>query len=222
MDTSDAKQLVRQLIDEESSSDYAFVRRIPSTDIWQTLAYLDSLDESERDTLFDLWAERGSAMLTSVDYERQMEIVGHPIYQRFCDGKTAASAWTYGDADLVQSKKARATDIRRELKQQFRDRFEIDPTNVGGGVWEYAGNHQGREFALTMDYGGFINFRYGIVTSCLPKRGTPYGVAWEGLLGFGLSGWNCVCPDNLSQSVSLLGEIVEKLVPLLEEIHNEH
>lgn len=222
MDTSDARQLVRQLIDAESSSHYALVRRIPSIEIWQTLAYLDSLDESERDTLFDLWAERGIAMLTPVDYDRQMEIVQNPAYQRFCNGKMAASAWTYGDTDLVQSKKARATDIRRELKQQFRDPFEIDPTNVGGGVWEYAGNHQGHEFTLTIDYGGFINFRYGIATSRLPKRGATYGVAWEGLLGFGLSGWDYVCPNNLSESVSLLGDIIEKLVPLLEEIPYEH
>jgi hypothetical protein len=54
MNALDAKHLVRRLIDEEYVSKYAFVRRMPSTHVWQTLAYLDTLDDSERDTLFDL------------------------------------------------------------------------------------------------------------------------------------------------------------------------
>ena len=91
VDSSDAKQHVRQLIDEEFASNYTFVRRFPSTEIWKTLAYLDSLDENERDTLFDLWAGQGTAMLTSVEYEGQMEIVEHPIYQRFRYGKTSSN-----------------------------------------------------------------------------------------------------------------------------------
>jgi hypothetical protein len=217
MNGLDAKHLVRRLVDEEFLSEYRFVRRMPSTEIWKTLAYLDTLDDSERDTLFDLWAERGSAMLTPVDYERQMELVRHPVYQRFTIGKTQGNPWTYGDINLVRTQPARAADIRREVMPQFRDRFRTQPTNNGGGVWTYAGDCEGSVFVLTMDYGGFIKFRYGVVAGQSTRKPGPYGVSWEGLLGFGLSGWDCVCPRNLSESVSLLGEVIEKLVPLLEE-----
>jgi hypothetical protein len=110
---------------------------------------------------------------------------------------------------------ARAPDIRREVKRRFRDKFRIQPANKGGGVWAYAGDCGDRPFTLTVDYGGFDKFRYGVVVSTWNRKAPPSGVAWEGLLGFGLGGWDFVCAHNLSESVSLLGEVIEKLVPLL-------
>ena len=76
---------------------------MPSTHVWQTLAYLDTLDNKERDTLFDLWAERGSAMLTPVDYGQQTELVQHPAYQRYTAAVCGPSAWTYADPSYVRS-----------------------------------------------------------------------------------------------------------------------
>ena len=74
MNPRDAKQLVRRLIEEEVSTGYDFVRRMPSTHVWQTLAYLDTLADNERDTLVDLWAERGTAMLMPVRVPGPMPI----------------------------------------------------------------------------------------------------------------------------------------------------
>jgi hypothetical protein len=251
MNALDAKQLIRRLIDEEFSSVYRFVRRIPSTHVWQTLAYLDTLDVKERGTLFDLWAERGSAMLTLVGYGQQSGFLQHPAYQRYTNAVCGPSAWTYADPSYVRSiieaqaqipadwgpaeppdlgllsmeavdnapspKAVRAPEIRREVKGRFRDRFRIQPANKGGGVWAYAGDCDGRAFTLTIDYGGFDKFRYGVVASQSTRMSGPYGVSWEALLGFGLGGWDFVRAHNLNASVSLLGEVIEKLVSLLEE-----
>jgi hypothetical protein len=118
-------------------------------------------------------------------------------------------------------KTARAPDIRREVKRQFQDRFRIQPANKGGGVWAYAVGCGHHPFTLTIDYGGFDKFRYGVVLSTPNRTVPPCGVAWEGLLGFGLGGWDFVCAHNLSASVLLLGEVVEKLVPLLEEVDGQ-
>jgi hypothetical protein len=255
MNSLDSKHLVRCLIDDEFSSGYHFVRRMPSTHVWQTLAYLDTLDDNERDTLFDLWAERGTAMLTPVDYQQQTELVRHPAYQRYTAAVCGPCAWTYADPSYVRSiiesqaqipaewgpaeppdlgllpmetvkkapspRTARAPDIRREVKRQFQDRFRIQPANKGGGVRVYAGDCDGRAFSLTIDYGGFDKFRYGVVLIAPNRKAPPCGVAWEGLLGFGLGGWDFVRAHNLSASVSLLGEVIEKLVPLLVETHGQ-
>ena len=112
---------------------------------------------------------------------------------------------------------ARAPTIRREVKRQFADRFRIQSANKGGGVWSYAGACDGHAFILTIDYGGMDKFRYQVGPSGANSRTLPCGVTWEGLLGFGLGGWDFVRAHNLSESVSLLGEVIERLVPLLHE-----
>ena len=63
MDANNAKQCVRDLIEVEFSSGFAFVRRIPSIMTWKALVYIETLSPEERDTLFDVLAERGCGWL---------------------------------------------------------------------------------------------------------------------------------------------------------------
>jgi hypothetical protein len=44
------------------------------------------------------------------------------------------------------------------------------------------------------------------------------GQTWEGMLGLGIGHWDFVCQHNLAQSVALLGEIIEKMVMLPEQM----
>jgi hypothetical protein len=104
MDATNPQQFVRHLIDAEFASGFAFARRIPSTETWQTLAYLDALDGGERDGLFDVLAERGSAGFGSAySPERQQELVRRPAYQCYTSGRTQASAWKYADPSFLRS-----------------------------------------------------------------------------------------------------------------------
>ena len=116
---------------------------------------------------------------------------------------------------------ARAPDIRREVKRQFQDRFRIQPTNKGGGAWAYAGDCDGRAFTPHHRLRRFRQVPVWSRPSRSNRKAPRYGVAWEGLLGFGLGGWDFVCAHNLNASVSLLGEVIEKLVPLLEEVDGQ-
>ena len=118
MNELDAKHLVRRLVDEEFLSEYRSVRRMPSTEIWKTLAYLDTLDDRERDTIFDLWAERGSVMLTPVDYERQMELAIRPAASR-------DRVLAYDNRSLL-SRFGNVWVVRGDLRVEQMDRDELN------------------------------------------------------------------------------------------------
>jgi hypothetical protein len=254
MDVANPKQFVRGLIEAEFISGFAFAQRIPSTETWQTLAYFDALDAGERDVLFDVLAERGSAGIgTAFSPERHQELVRHPAYQRYTSGRMQASAWKYADPSFLRAHldvlrrlsesrgvtlsppdfgrpladvenaeppvTAGAPDIRREMKRAFGERFHARPTSLSGGTWNYPGESDGQPFTLSLDYGGsFHKLRYGICPGEFAAGKSFVGMTWEGMLGLGLGHWNFVCQHNLAQSVSLLGDIVEKLVQIFDQI----
>jgi hypothetical protein len=254
MDVLNPKQFVRDLIEAEFASGFAFARRIPSTETWQTLAYFDALDAGERDVLCDILAERGSAGIGSAySPERQQELVRHPAYQRYTSGRMQASAWKYADPSFLRSildgyrrvpegqgappprpdfgrpleevenavppVTAPAPDIRREFKRAFGERFRVRPAKLGAGTWNYPGEYDGRPFTLSLDFGGsFHKLRYGVCPGESAPGKSVVGMTWEGMLGLGLGHWNFVCQHNLEASVALLGDIVEKVVLMLEEI----
>jgi len=118
---------------------------------------------------------------------------------------------------------ARAPEIRKEIKVVFLRRFGAKPTTVGAGVWNYLGECNRRPFTLSVDYGvRFCQMRYGIAVGRFPARQPQLGSTWEDMLGLGSHGdLNFVCQHNLSQTVALLGEMVEKLVTLRENVMTE-
>ena len=114
-----AKRFVHQLIDAEFTSDCDFVRRIPSTHTWRSLAYVDTLDADERDALFELFSERGGAALEprdcDRDYDRHTESTRHPAYQRFLEAMTQHCTWTYADPSCVRE----ILDLQCEFPDDF-------------------------------------------------------------------------------------------------------
>jgi hypothetical protein len=105
MDAANAKKGIRRLIEEESAAGFPFVRRIPSTYVWKSLAHIDALDATERDVLFNVLAERSSGWLQKDIHmeqylERQKELVRHPAYQRYIT--TAAAPWKYADPSFLR------------------------------------------------------------------------------------------------------------------------
>ena len=115
---------------------------------------------------------------------------------------------------------AKASEIRKAVKQAFTPRFKVKPTNLGAGVWTYPGDVSGRPFTLTLHWGTFMKLRYEVT----PRHPTQQqfrgksGVTWEGMLIAGIGNWDFVCQHNLATSVSLLAEIIEKTVSL----HAQH
>ena len=107
MNATDAKRLVRGLIDEEFSAEFPVLRRIPSPSTWKALSYLEGLNREERDALFDVFAERGCAWLrTDLDMnqfvERHKELVRAPAYARFLNEYGRASPGKYADVGFLR------------------------------------------------------------------------------------------------------------------------
>jgi len=105
MDAASAKEVVRRLIQGEFSAGYPFLRRLPSTFVWKSLAHIAALDANDRDVLFDLLAERSMGWLqTDVNMEeyalRQTELARHPAYERYL--RTAAAPWRYADPSFLR------------------------------------------------------------------------------------------------------------------------
>jgi hypothetical protein len=112
---------------------------------------------------------------------------------------------------------AKAPEIRKAVKEAFSTRFRMKPVNAGSGVWNYPGEFEGRPFTLTLYWGSYMKMRYGITPGQLPTHKAFHGingVAYEGMLGFGIGHWDFICQHNLAATVELLGEIIEKLVRL--------
>jgi hypothetical protein len=253
IDSMNPKSVIRDLLEAEFASDFRFVRRIPSTETWKTLACVDALDPGQRDTLFDVLAERtGCGFQPGADFERQRELVRHPVYQRFVAERAQAYPWKYADPrylrgvldirrqyqatqaaplppsdfgaiPLVEVESAeppttvRAPEIRREVKRALADRFNARPAKWGGGVWIYPGEYDGRPFTLSLDYGGnFHKLRYGISPGHVDRP--TIGMTWEGMLGLGTGHWDFVCEHNLAPSVTLLGDIAERIVLFCEQV----
>ena len=79
-------------------------------------------------------------------------------------------------------------------------------------MWNYLGDCQGRPFTLTLDLGGKVHkLTYGVGSGRFPANQPFLGATWEGIFSIS-NNWNFVCQHNLSQSATLLAEIVEKIV----------
>jgi hypothetical protein len=105
MGAANAKPVIRRLIEDEFSAGFPFLRRIPSTFVWKSLAHIDALDPDERGVLFDVLAQRSMGWVqTNINMEqyalRQKELVRHPAYQRYIS--TAAAPWKYADPSFLR------------------------------------------------------------------------------------------------------------------------
>jgi hypothetical protein len=105
MDAANAKEFVRRLIEGEFSAGFPFVRRIPSTFVWKSLAHIDTLDAEERHVLFDILAQRSIGWVqTDINMEEyvelQKELVRHPAYERYI--RTAVVPWKYADPSFLR------------------------------------------------------------------------------------------------------------------------
>jgi hypothetical protein len=112
---------------------------------------------------------------------------------------------------------ASAGDIRKEVKRAFRERFNTQPIKLAAGMWNYPGECQGQPFMLTLDFGGrFHKLRYGVGLGRVHAKQPFAGGTWESIFGMA-NDWNFVCQHNLSQSVALLAEIIEKILMLRQQ-----
>ena len=209
------QQFVRTLIDAEAASDYALASRIPSTRTWKTLDYIKTLEASERNSLFDAFAANGVFYLRpDRDPRLHAHKAGHPGYQRFVDGMLRLSGPKYmGVRMMAGPATTKAPAIRRAVKEALAERFNAKAENSGGGDWKYFGESRGRHFEIHIDFGGMTDqLRYEVFFEDPDTAIRAVRLNYESLTGLGFGRWDSLTAANLQESVTLLGDLVEKLV----------
>jgi hypothetical protein len=110
-------------------------------------------------------------------------------------------------------KKCAAAKIRAAVVRSFADRFGVKRVKAEYGAWKYKGEFNNRPFTLKLSWTWIGGPQYGVAIGTHECGLNP--PAWEGLLGFGTGSWDFLCEHNLTNSINLLGEIIEKAVTLL-------
>lgn len=242
--TDAALAYCRGALRREATSNFGRLRRIPSTFTWRAVDYVSSLGDPERQRLFETLARRGLVRL----FTALPPPPDDPDDRAFRDGVLRRSGPEYYDArmlrailgDLRSSRPSpellqtppevirraasitptSAAEIRKSMKAVLAERFGATPHNETGGVWHYRGGRSaGREFRLSVDYGGRSDqLRYDISYDDERSGIRARRLTYEGLLGFGLGQWDFVTAGNLNESIALLCELVEEMVGLPDRL----
>jgi hypothetical protein len=103
----------------------------------------------------------------------------------------------------------KADEIRKHVRTKLGSFLGGEPSNLGGGEWEYAGLISGTRVAVTIDYGGWHQFRYHCSIESRTSDVVIPNFGYEMALGVGLGDWDFLTTDNIDESMKLLVELVE-------------
>jgi hypothetical protein len=112
-----------------------------------------------------------------------------------------------------------ASQIRKEVKRHFTERFDATIENMGAGNWLYEGSHSGRPFSVLIDYGGMGDqLRYSVQISDSSTGIHTKTLNYETFLGVGFGRWDFVTADTLPNDIPLLCEFIQELVGLPDQL----
>jgi|KBSSwiStaDraftv2_1062776.scaffolds.fasta_scaffold188787_4 hypothetical protein len=245
-------RLLRVEFHRERESNFGLLREVPNTDLQKTLDYFCALERADADSLAEAFAQ--GALTTFFPYAvKHPAETGNQAFQRFMHASTEWRArWKYeGVRDLRAGlafadanpefdnipgevrkrieaiKPVTSSDIRRVVKLAFGQ--TISPLAIGhvGGLWRYDGLMDGRTIRVNIDYHQkYLQFEYGIAHPFQTEEIGKINIdlSYEGLLGVGRGGWDCIEWANLDQSIALLRDLIlrcHRFLPLLPNPH-EH
>ena len=237
--SQDLIALVRSMISVEAASGWARLRRTPSTYTWRCLDHLISLSPSHQDALCAAFADRAPVLLGLEPppakwqdpalvkfYEEVLQVPSDHVSSRLMRGMAAAKRadgpnGLFSDLPETFVEKAdsihptKASQIRKEVKGQFKAHFGASAENMGAGNWLYRGTFSNRQFSVLIDYGGMGDqLRYWVQISDSLTGIQTRTLCFEALLGVGLGRWDFVTADTLPNDISLLSEFIQELVTL--------
>ncbi|MFI5380347.1 MAG: hypothetical protein ACHRHE_13690, partial [Tepidisphaerales bacterium] len=234
------QEFVRGEMNRAVASDFAMLRRIPSTATHQAVDYVSGLEPAERDALLDalvgggalfLWPQGGPA--------RRAPRAGNAAFDRFSTAILWMTDWKYTNVRNLRSilgdrrsakpmgigqdvpvevlrqaesiQPTNASQIRKVVKVAFTERFAANAESHGGGDWYYSGVCDGRQFKVHIDYGGRSDQLRYEVSYDDPATGIQANrLTYEGMTGMGAGRWDCVTATNLGDAVTLLCELVHE------------
>ncbi|QDV61657.1 hypothetical protein [Crateriforma conspicua] len=114
---------------------------------------------------------------------------------------------------------AKAGSIRKAIHARLRATFEVETSNLGGGVWLNAGRADDVSFQLCIDYGCMgPGFRYGVGFG--PNAATS-DHALRGTLAASYGFPSGVCDFPLSDELDELADTICKIILDLSQLHKE-
>lgn len=228
--------LLRAEFQRERASNFALLRRIPSTSVRRFLDHICNLDAPEADSLAEALAQ--GALTTFFPYEaKHPSETGNPAYQRFVNSPIGwRERWKYESVRALREHLAfaksepeslsipedvkkrivaispvKSTEIRKVVKLALSQALSSLTTTHNGGLWRYDGHLHGRPITVNIDYHQkYAQLEYGIAH---PYQSDEIGVLrvdlnYERLLGVAGGGWDCLEQANLDKSITLLKELV--------------
>jgi len=228
---------LRTLIAAEAENGWVRLRQAPSTFTWRCLDYLCSLSPSQQDTIHDAFAERVPFLLGLEPpvakwqdpalvkfYQEVLQIPSQHVSARLLRGMAAAKRLDgpqglFSDLPVTVVAKAdsinptNASQIRKEVKRHFNERFGATAEKMGAGNWLYRGTFSNRPFSVLIDYGGMGDqLRYWVQFSHSSTGIRTKTLSYELLLGVGFGRWDFVTSDSLPNDTPLLCEFIQELV----------
>ena len=225
----------RAEFEAEWRSDFARLRRIPSTTVLRLLDYFDAQSAEEQAALADDLARNALTVLT---YPRLPNLHAAPAeraaYHRYVGSFQRPSGYRYLGTRLLRGLLAdekseprlrlppevraqaaaivptNAREIRKGVRSRFKAYFGAKPENLGGGDWRYRGQHGDVALAVAIDYSGLSDqLRYWVTVRAPARAITLRNLSLEALCGLPMqTGWNTLEARNLDDSLDLLVELI--------------
>lgn len=235
----------------EQESDFARLRRIPSTRVRQFLDYFLALNESDQNELSEALAQL--ALCSFFPCALHPYKLGNVAYKRYVEASRLVWSWKYENirslrmclAEAEQSSEdfrlsrgitpeimammraiqpVKSAEIRRVVKLAFSQLCDsLTISNDGGGAWSYKGVHRDTEFCVKIDYGGMNDqLRCEISIRDRQRLLSLDRLSFEQIMGLSFSAWNCLEQANLDQSIALLKDLVLYCVELSRRLPSEY
>jgi len=224
--------LLRAEFQRERASDFALLRRAPSTGAQRFLDYFSTLKEADQDALADALSDR--ALLTFFPYETQSAYQkGNVAYKRYTGALVQMNEWKYAcvrslrgalslsrqtdevriPPDILKRveaiKPVKSTETRKVVKLALSQAFAPLKVTHDSGEWLYEGHFQGRPISIVIDYSNsYFQLDYGIRHPYQETAKIRLDLSYEGLLGIAAAAWDCLEQANLDQSAALLKDMI--------------
>ena len=103
----------------------------------------------------------------------------------------------------------KAPELRKLVRPVLRSILGARPSKLGGGDWDYEGTISGSRVMVGIDYGGrSAQLRYEVAVQSIEPSVTFERAGFEVALGAGHGDWDFIVEENVSDSMTLLGELV--------------
>jgi hypothetical protein len=227
--------LLRAEFQRERASEFALLRRIPSTGVRRFLDYFSALDEASQDALAEAMSDGALTIFFPHETENPYR-KGNIAYKQYVDAQHQIADWKYENVQMLRSglaaskqsatpwipddvarrieaiRPVKSTEIRKVVKLALSQTVtSLKISQIHPGYWLYEGDLQDKAITIHIDYSNRrCQLDYGIAH---PYQSQTIGevrvdLSYEKLMGLWAAEWDCLEQANLDQSVALLKELI--------------